>query len=509
MNGNKATHIFSVTNELIEDSYAPGTSAYILALEGWRRGLTLRWYREASHELNGIRTDREELTGELFALSSADKTHYFCGTLGDKLTSEAVQISRNRKKIKELLIKNKISVPEGEYFAEGHSAEEIAAYARELGFPVSVKTDVKKPGKSSILNLKDEETLLIAVKRLRENFRDSGLILERFIPGKVYRLFVVDNKVAGAISKPETEVEEDAANPAVTDILEAGQQTHKDVSHSDYSKIYDRSSTIDNVPSAVKGLAMNIFEAVPGLTHGRVDIAEDENTFYVIGVNPELPVNMLYSDSGWSSDLPSEILDYYFPETKMANEKKANFYFELNTALTPLFNKTAASIKIMNAPLDYIYAKKFNVSGEVTDIRYHIWLRQQAYKLDLHGRLLNLSDGSIEVVVAAAEEDYIDKYKAVLQEKNEHAQVKQVKEHTCDLPLKTGFEIQDKEQKVKEKLEEMHEEIEKGEKDIKKAARQNLDYRKSISWRVTGPIRSTLDYIKNSRQLRKTPSKSK
>src|SRR5699024_8466743 len=74
--------------------------AYLVALEGWRRGLTLTWYSEKVKK-RGIHAP-----GRLFTLSSDKKTHEFYKTAGDKISKEALVIIGNKEEDKKYFDEN-------------------------------------------------------------------------------------------------------------------------------------------------------------------------------------------------------------------------------------------------------------------------------------------------------------------------------------------------------------------------------------------------------------------
>src|SRR5699024_374961 len=64
--------------------------AFAVALEGWRRGLQLKWYTKDSKHFDDMIVFSVNPPGRLFSLSSKARTHYFFRTIVDKLTNEAV-----------------------------------------------------------------------------------------------------------------------------------------------------------------------------------------------------------------------------------------------------------------------------------------------------------------------------------------------------------------------------------------------------------------------------------
>ncbi len=84
--------------------------AYLVALEGWRRGLTLKWYKDET-ELCTLDRLNSSTSGKFFSLSSDSKTHYFFRSRGDKVINKAVRVCQDKEKTKELLDKKNLPVP--------------------------------------------------------------------------------------------------------------------------------------------------------------------------------------------------------------------------------------------------------------------------------------------------------------------------------------------------------------------------------------------------------------
>src|SRR5699024_4086250 len=104
--------------------------AYLIALEGWRRGLTLTWYSQK------VKKDTLHAPGRYFSLSSEERTHYFYKSKGDLTSTQAHKIAARKHLTKEWLSKAGVSVPKGNAFNNKSTYEEIIAYANKLNYPV-------------------------------------------------------------------------------------------------------------------------------------------------------------------------------------------------------------------------------------------------------------------------------------------------------------------------------------------------------------------------------------
>jgi len=74
--------------------------AYLIGLEGWRRGLTLKYYVDI-HRYSDIRTQGKKLIGRNYSLASKDKIHYFNQSRCDLVNNDTVQIAQSKQKTKE------------------------------------------------------------------------------------------------------------------------------------------------------------------------------------------------------------------------------------------------------------------------------------------------------------------------------------------------------------------------------------------------------------------------
>src|SRR5699024_4558955 len=117
-----------------------------------------------------------------------------------------------------------------------------------------------------------------------------------------------------------------------------------------------------------------------------------------------------------ASNIPAVIIDYYFPETKGIDTSDSRVYFDMSAVLEPMENRSALEVEVGPAPKGTIYAKKFIVSGDVQREEYHIWLRQQALNLGVHGHIKNFGFDEIEIVAASTSRKRLRKFRSLLNE---------------------------------------------------------------------------------------------
>ncbi|WP_339226571.1 acylphosphatase [Oceanobacillus sp. FSL K6-2867] len=529
MEENRAEWLSHLSNEIVSDAHGNLLDAYVVALEGWRRGLTLRWHVKDSEKFKEMRTWFVDKPGQLFSLSLKDRTHYFFRTRGDKVTNEAVDIGRDKEKTKQALLKNGVTVPEGKQFTEEASNEEIVDYATHLGFPVVLKPTDGSFGRGVISNITSSGEFEHSLEYVRSNLGYQDVIVEQYIPGKEYRMYVVGNEVFGAMNRIPPNVtgdgvnsiralieiknEERSLNPRLVSCPIAVNEEVEDyigrkgytldtipekdlnIALSDKTNISlggDPIDALDELPEYVKEAAVEALHAVPGLEHGAVDLIvhQEKADVYVIELNPTAQLGgLLYPIQGKSRDIPKAIIDYYFPETKDIDTTEVNTFFDFHDVLDPLQSRDAFVTTVTPCPQERLFAKKYIVSGDVLDIGYHRGLRKEAFERYLHGYIMTLEEGDIEIVVGGTDPEMVDDFKNAIWEDEERGQVFEVQVEPYHDPIKVGFEIKTDLKTQIEDLKMYKEELEITERELKKAELKRRKYYSSLSWKATMPIR--------------------
>ena len=114
--------------------------------------------------------------------------------------------------------------------------------------------------------------------------------------------------------------------------------------------------------------------------------------------------SLIFPMKGKGRDVPSAIIDYYFPNTKELKNSNPNIYFGLMDILSPLISKSASEVTVIPCP-DFIDTqKKYVIKGKVQGVGFRRWIRKKALEADLYGYAQNLKDGSLVVAVAGTDE---------------------------------------------------------------------------------------------------------
>src|SRR5690625_6348540 len=115
--------------EIVRNARKTRLCSFAVAIEGWRRGLKLKWYTRDSEHYKNMIIFGVNPPGRLFSLSSDEKTHYFFRTRGDKVTNEAVELGSDKYMTKKILEEKGVPVPKGKGFSSEATDEEIINYA--------------------------------------------------------------------------------------------------------------------------------------------------------------------------------------------------------------------------------------------------------------------------------------------------------------------------------------------------------------------------------------------
>lgn len=536
VNENWLPHLHPEVVSEVEGNYL---DSYVVALEGWRRGLTLRWHVKDSEKFKEMKTWYVDEPGQLFSLHSKEKSHYFFRTRGDKVTNEAVEKGMDKQRTKELLKKAGIPVPDGRQFSRKDDEETVIEYAETLGYPVVIKPKDGSFGRGVMSDIKSEEELKYSLQYLREQLEEDQIIVEKYIPGNDYRLYVVDDKVVGAILRVPPNVVGDGINSieALIDIKNSERQLNprlttcqikinqelvdyigksgytlesipgKDevVYLSDKGNISiggDPIDVLDELSDEIKQIAVQALRAIPGLTHGAVDLIIDKDqdgneAGYVIELNPTAQIGgILFPVKGKSRDIPAAIIDYYFPETKNVQTEKEKIYFDFYDVLEPLISRQGVISTVSPAPIGKIHMKKYTVYGDVQNHGYHLGLRKQAFERGLHGFVMNVEDNAIDIVVAGTDKEMIDDFRHGITEDEERAHVIEIHESDYDGFVKVGFDSRANLKDLEKDLELLKENITQTSEEVRKLEIQKRKLQKSFSWRLTYPIRLSGAIIK-------------
>lgn len=412
------------------------SSGYSIALEGWRRGLNLR-----------IKVSYQKRKSKVieFILSNEKRSHYFQITRGDLVSREAIKVCVNKDQTKKYLLKNGIETPEGGIFGEESSTQDLLNYANSLGYPLVLKPTDGTGGKGVIANIKNENELSIAIAYVRGKLNFKDLIIEKYFSGEDHRLYVVGDKVVGAFKRDPASVRgngidnievllrkknEDRmkvpslqnkpikVNTETKNLLDKHGYTMKSVPKSNeliFLKTKNNVSSggeavdvTDELTEEMKEIAVSATKAIPTLVQAGVDmmIDKESNSGAVLEINSRAHIRThLFPSYGKARDIPSAIIDYYFPETRDYNRKnKSKMYFDFDFVFDAFNNGTAGYIEIPPIPRN-ITLKRYTLVSLELPLKFKDWIKTTAVKNKVNGFIKKFKSGNHVLVIGGDNKD--------------------------------------------------------------------------------------------------------
>lgn len=476
-----------LTNEMMIGARNNNLCSYVIALEGWRRGLTLTFYSRK------VKKEKLHVPGCLFSLSDGEVTHMFYKSRGMRVKSEAFTIGDNKILAKKALDKKGVPVPKGEMFTKDATDDEVIDYASKIGYPVVLKPSNAAQGKGVIANIDNESFLKESLQHVRNELNYKEVILEEHVSGEEYRVYVMNDTVVAVLNRVPANITGNGKNTIKELISIKNKERRKNprlfsclikVDYEVKNMLEKQSLSVDSVPASeeviylreksnissggdsidltdefpeeFKQVAIKALKQIPNFPNGGVDIMVDsskplEEAAKVIELTPVPQIgSLVFPMKGKGRDVPSAIIDFYFPETKHLTNANPNIYFSLKDILAPLLSKTASEITVIPCPNDIDTQRKYIVTGKVQGVGFRRWIRKKALEADLYGYVQNLQNGSLVIAVAGKEES-VTAFKTICETGPKRANIDNVIEKKWENPLKVGFEIKANPRRKKQK----------------------------------------------------------
>ncbi|WP_368901448.1 acylphosphatase [Oceanobacillus oncorhynchi] len=469
----------TISEKVVEGITGFQLCSYLVALEGWRRGLELKWYSDESSLCNLHRMN-SSTHGKFFSLNNGEEVHYFFRSRGDKVANKTVRICQNKEKTKSYMRKHNVPVPLG---AALESDEDIINYANEIGYPVIIKPLSGSMGVGVYTNISDEQTLVNILKEVRKKYSYRQYLVEKHYEGNEYRIYVVGDKVVGATNRIPANVtgngadtieklieiknEERKQNPylapkpikvdyEVTYMLERAGYTITSVpkegeqvflrEKSNLSSGGDPIEATDELSNEVKQIAVDSLKALPSIPHAGVDIiveSKDNTKGVVLEVNATAEIGFhLFPLIGKAKDIPGALIDYYFPET--AGAERTHFYFDYLSILEPIKTGAVEEIKVVKTPLNKKYAKKYTATGKLNRVGYMTKIKRFALERNLYGYVKKIDENTVDIFLIGESKEELDAFKEYVKKGSKKSVVKNIREKDLELsgrPRKTGFKV--------------------------------------------------------------------
>lgn len=452
-----------------QEAFGYTVSMYSVALEGWRRGLTLKF----------VNNNRRKSEIE-YSLSYKGVEKFFCVTMGEEVQKSAVKICRDKHLTKEYLVKSGVPTPKGRFFGKGSTDDELQAYANDLGYPLVLKPAKGTGGRGVIANIKNETEFQEALSYVKGDLECEELIVEEFFAGVDYRVYVMKDRVLAVLDRISANVVGDGKR-TIKELLKVknekrvqvpafhkrsikvDKEMHQVLAQSGYNldsiptkdeRVYLKSKNnissggdpidiTNELPKEIKNVAIKAVEAIPGLTHGGVDIIVDseKNTGVVLEVNSRPSITgSLFPMQGKARNIPKAIIDHYFPETQ-ANYDAPLYYFDFGSIYKSFLNGSAKSFTVPDVPAGPSVAARFIVIGTFSEKSYEHWIRKLAYKLNVHGYIKRIKPNKVTIIVSGSTKS-IEQFRSSIYNKVQRGNsVEKIVEKDRISPVKIGFEI--------------------------------------------------------------------
>ena len=418
-------------------------SSFQIALEAWRRGLTVTFVNYVKH----------------YKISSEYNTHFFNSSalIDDDLCLTAVQICKNKSETKKLLSESNVTTPRGKQFTPLDSDEDIIRYAESFDFPVVLKPNDGYQGKGVFTNIKNLYSFREYLVYVRHKLNFKDIIIEENIEGDDLRIFVIGDKAVSAIKRVPANITGNGKDSIKKLINNKNLQRNNNImlrkapiiidkeirgvlQSLGYSlnsipkkgeKIFLRNKcnasaggdpidATEDIPDKVKDIAIQAIKAIPGLQHGGVDVLYNIDNpdvpCVVIEINAKAMIcGHLYPLEGKRRETISDLIDYYFPESCANKGMNKDLFFDFNDIRTLLFDykvyqnflnrSTKTEVSLAPPPVSKVVKKKIIISGKVQGVGFRHWVQEKAIKLNLFGFAENIKSDRIKIVIAGEEEN--------------------------------------------------------------------------------------------------------
>src|SRR5699024_9909922 len=455
-----------------------------------------------------------------YSLSNGDRTHQFQLSMGDAVSKKAFDICDNKNTTKEYLSNAEIPVPVpgGRKFDGKSSDEDILKYASSMDFPVVFKPTDGNAGNGVFANIETLEELKDIIPYVREELEFKEVMIENYIPGQEYRIFVIEECVLGGMIRRPASLMGDGThtikelihqaneirmtNPHLTSrLIKVDREIRSILKRKGYklstipsegervylreksnlSKGGDAIDVTERLSENLKDIARNVGKAIPGLKHYGVDMIVDEknDTGVILEVNTRPGLGgHLFPMEGQPRDFAKEIIDFYFPETK--DKGRSWLYFDFDSALEPILNGTTHSVDIISISPEPLISKKLVLSGELNVSSFLNWIKRQAKDRHLNG-FVKIEGKDLIIIIAGTDESKIEEFQQECSKGYKEVIVKSIEEYEWNKPVKMSFEI--KMRKTDLNPIQLEREIEKLNKKL-------IKLKESNSWKVTKPLRA-------------------
>ncbi|MEJ8766706.1 ATP-grasp domain-containing protein [Oceanobacillus sp. HCA-5259] len=450
--------------------YGNRLSMYLISLEAWRRGITINFF-------NKDNPDNKNLIR--YSLNYGGKEYQFESSRGNKLSKEAFEICNNKDLTKQFMTKLGVKVPQGKRFFKDVKEEDVVSFAETIGYPVVLKPSDQNAGKGVFSNISGAKELKEALWHLTEELNYKDFIVEEFIPGTEYRVFLINGKVLAAVNRIPANIvgngrdtvetlinQKNKArkdNPALSsktikidrEIINNLKSCGYDMqsipskgekillrNNSNVSTGGDSIDVTDSLTDTQIDMAQKAAKSIPGLDVCGLDMLVDIETGAptIIEINTKPMIGLhVFPMEGKSRDVVKHIVDYYFPES--IDGEKSNLYFDFENVIGALNNITTKELQLLppNNLKEY-FGKKISIIGKNLNATFMGKVRRISMQNSVYGYIKKLETNSVEIVLAHYDLDIVKRVMDHIYSLN-NVEIETVEEEDWRKPVKVGFEI--------------------------------------------------------------------
>lgn len=403
-------------NSLPKDIEKYHVSYYTVALEAWRRGLKVTFH-------NLKRGHISPSYAYQYSIADEKNDYYFICGRGSNTKQKAIDITQNKSEAYTYFQKAGVPTPQGSVFKfDTTSVDEIIDYGHSIGYPVVVKPTSMGGGKGVYTQINNIDQLEKSVLKIKNDIKSKDIMVEKYFRGIDYRFFVMQDEVVGVtksyssyvIADGEHNIEElvrmmnkkiknNAAHAARIIKIDNDLLTYLEEQGLSLNSIPEKGKRIflrrhgthlglrlnvdctDEIDPKFKKYAVDAINSVDGIPYGSVDmiINEEENEGVVNEINTKGIIAMhYYPMEGTPRDIPSAILDYYFPNTKRLSD---TLFFEMKPIKDLFLAGLADEVVIPKINVEKNYKQQFTITGNNLRTFFLRKIYRKAARLHLTG----------------------------------------------------------------------------------------------------------------------------
>lgn len=420
-----------------------GISAYLVALAAWQRGLQVTFHYEVASKCPRFaHLPVQGFRGELFSVSNGSTTHFFYRTLGDLTSRAASQLAENKQRSKECFRQHGVPTPAGVVLPAGPTKilqQTAMRKAKAFMQQHAGKTFVLKPldgslGEGVHLRLSRPQVLATLAKP-----QAKALLLEEFVLGRFYRVYVVGDRYINTFENRMSSVVGDGITTISGLVALKNQRRHHQPLYASRQlvitpheitylasqaltpesvplagvRVYlndsvfgthgsDRIDCTDTLPAAIREIAVKATQAL-GLPNAGLDILQEMRTGRVVVL--EANQTAIITGNAFPMVGPSAgnrvaeaIIDHYFPESVTAARfTEATFDFPL--LVKALRSGVASEITLPTLDKGWFHQRLRIPAESNTDPLLKV--RTEQYRLGVHVQCWKAESGELQVDVLA------------------------------------------------------------------------------------------------------------